>query len=124
MAKEKQKCLNCSLIRPLTEEEETRYPQNLGWCEGEGGTKTKDDILADRECSRFNEGENKIKIGKITPCPVMVRCLNCQLLDKLQYKLATPTHHQNWLCRKDGDTKQYEDCSALRCCNYFKPKLK
>lgn len=122
MRKEPEICFFCTKLRELTEEEKKLYPQNIAWCEGEGGTKTLSDIFAERYCSRFIETDVTIFISEIPECSSRVRCLNCSKLDKLQYKLATPTHHQNWLCRHDGDTKQYEDCSALRCCNHFKPK--
>jgi len=122
MKEKRLSCVNCSLIRPLDDEEKKLYPQNLAWCEGEGGTKTKADIYALRHCSRFKPGENDLHLLPVVQRCSPVRCLNCSKLDKLAYKLATPTHHQNWLCRYDGDTKQYEDCSALRCCNHFKPK--
>ena len=116
------KCVHCTNLRKLTNSEKKQYPRSIGWCDCEGGTKTEGDINALRSCSRFESAHpnlpNKISLS----CHEPVRCLNCEKLDKLAYKLATPTHHQNWLCRVDGDTKQYEDCSALRCCNHFKPK--
>lgn len=116
------KCRYCTKIRELTEEEKKLYPQNIGWCEGEGGTKTKEDMNALRSCSRFECSYPKLNVEFGLPCSEPVRCLNCAKLDKLPYRLATPTHHQNWKCLNDGDTKQYEDCQALRCCKFFKKK--
>lgn len=115
------RCIDCSNIRKLDDEEHKLYFQNVGWCEGEGGTKTIGDITSLRECSRFKSGENELDLELENFCSEPVRCLNCKKLDKLPYKLATPTHHQNWQCRHDGDTKQYEDCQALRCCKHYQP---
>jgi hypothetical protein len=114
------KCIYCTKIRKLTTEEKQLYPQNVGWCEGEGGTKTQGDMNALRSCSRFECAFPDSPLDLSLTCREPVRCLDCEKLDKLAYRLATPTHHQNWLCRVDGDTKQYEDCQALRCCGHFK----
>lgn len=122
MVDETCKCLDCSNIRKLDEDELKLYHHSIGWCEGEGGTKTKGDILAIRSCSRFSPGENNLPEIKIISCSEPVKCLNCQKFDKLAYALATPTHHQNWRCGEDGSTKQYEDGCAYRCCSHFQLK--
>jgi len=121
MKEEKVNCIDCKNIRRLKTEEKKLHFQCVGFCEGEGGTKTLGDITADRVCSRYVAGENDLETVNKTECPEPVRCLNCKKLDKLEYCLASPTHHQNWQCRHDGDTKQYEDCQALRCCKHYQP---
>jgi hypothetical protein len=122
MSEETVMCFFCTQLRELTDEEKQRYPQDAAWCEGEGGTKTEADIFASRHCSRFQECDKTIFVSDIPECSLPVRCLNCKKLEKLAYELATPTHHQNWLCRHFGDNKQYEDCAALRCCSHFQLK--
>lgn len=53
----------------------------------------------------------------------MVKCQNCKFLEKIDYKNARPTHHENWICRADGCTKQYEDTTADRKCSRFEEQI-
>jgi hypothetical protein len=122
MVDEKVKCIDCKNIRRLRKDEKKLYFQCIGFCEGEGGTKTIGDITAERICSRYVAGVNDLDEINAIACGNPVKCLNCKKMTKLPYELATPTHHQNWHCGQDGSTKQYEDCAAWRCCCHFQDK--
>lgn len=51
-----------------------------------------------------------------------VKCQNCAFLEKLPYEHAHPTHHENWRCKAQGITLQYEFTVAPIDCSRFQKK--
>jgi hypothetical protein len=91
MVDEKVKCIDCKNIRRLRKDEKKLYFQCIGFCEGEGGTKTIGDITAERICSRYVAGVNDLDEINAIACGNPVKCLNCKKMTKLPYELATHT---------------------------------
>jgi len=52
----------------------------------------------------------------------MVKCQNCQHLEKMEYSQARPTHHENWRCKENGWTMAYPFTVAEIECPPFKEK--
>lgn len=50
------------------------------------------------------------------------QCQNCENLEKLSYMEAHPTHHENWRCKAQGITMQYEFTVGWKICSRHKPK--
>lgn len=52
----------------------------------------------------------------------MATCQTCSHLEKLPYRLAAPTHHENWRCKKNGWTMAYPFTTGKIECANFTPK--
>lgn len=121
MKKNECQCTHCIRVQEIGDRDISHKAVEKFYCSEHESTKTCVDIDAIRDCGQFIEGPDKEYPCVAELTADRVKCQTCYHLSKMPYRMAYPTHHENWECTQDSHTMMYDDTVALRRCGMHKP---